>query len=207
MMFSDRRQAGKLLAEALGKYKKEECVVCAIPRGGAIVGAEIARGYGWPLDLIIVRKIGHQYNPEYAVCAVSENGMKCSEEEKTSLDQKWLEKEVEKEREEIKRRKRLYLGDREPADIEGKTVILVDDGVATGLTYLMAAEELRSRNPGKIVAALPVMPAEFEEVLKKVVDEMVCLNIDRSYLGAVGAYYESFPQVMDEEVVEIVTIS
>jgi len=193
------------LAEALGKFNGEPCVVCVLPRGGVVLGAEIAREYGWPLELILVRKIGHRYNPEYAVCAVSESGMKCSEEEKESLDRGWLKKEMEKERREIKRRKEVYLDGRRVVDVEGKTAILVDDGVATGLTYLVAIEELRNRHPRKIVAALPVMPAEFLEKLNGVVDEVVCLNADQNYIGSVGAYYMDFPQVTDGEVISAMT--
>lgn len=187
-------------------------MVCALPRGGAVLGAKIAREYRWPLELILVRKIGHPYNPEYAVCAVSESGVKCDEEEKERLDQGWLEKEMEKARQEIKRRKKVYLvgrptesAGRQTVDVGGKTAILVDDGVATGLTFLVAIEELRCRHPWKIVAALPVMPAEFMEKLRGVVDEVVCLNADKNYLGSVGAYYMSFPQVTDEEVISAMT--
>jgi len=205
MVFADRKQAGKLLAERLGKFKGESCVVCALPRGGVVLGAEIAREYDWPMELILVRKIGHPYNPEYAVCAVSEGGVKYSEEGKESLDQGWLKKEMEKGRQEIKRRKEVYLGGRQAVAVGGKIAILVDDGVATGLTFLVAIEELRCRHPRKIVAALPVMPAEFEKKLKGAVDEVVCLNADENYLGSVGAYYMDFPQVTDEEVISVMT--
>jgi len=205
-MFEDRVDAGKRLASSLVKFQKEDGVLVAIPRGGVILAEIISRELKFPLELVLVRKIGHPYNREYAVCAVSKSGVRCEEKEKSQLNQDWLRKEMEKERREIKGRESLYLRGRNSFDIKGKTVILVDDGVATGLTYLMAVEELRSKNPHKIIAALPVMPAEFEEKLGKVVDEIVCLNIDKDYRGAVGAYYRNFPQVTDEEVVRVMAI-
>jgi putative phosphoribosyl transferase len=200
-MFQDRVDAGEKLVPGLRKFQSEECVVMAIPRGGVVLGEVIAKELHCPLGLVLVRKIGHPNNPEYAVCAVSESGMKCSEEEKSGLEDDWLKGKVEEERQEIKRRKEMYLGGRPMVDVSGKTVILVDDGIATGLTYLMAVDELRSRKPKKIVAALPVMPAEFEPKLREVVDEIVCLKSDPNYLGAVGSYYMYFPQLTDEEVV------
>ena len=205
-MFDDRVDAGKRLALSLVKFQKEDCVLVAIPRGGVILAEVIARELKFPLELVLVRKIGHPYNREYAVCAVSKSGLRCTEEEKNRLDQNWLKKEVEREKQEIERREKLYLRGRKDLSVKGKTVILVDDGVATGLTYLMAIEELRSKNPHKIIAALPMMPAEFEEKLKGVVEEIVCLNIDKDYRGAVGAYYRNFPQVTDEEVIRAIAL-
>lgn len=201
-MFYDRTEAGRLLADKLAEYKNN-CVVEVIPRGGVVVGAEIARILKVPVDLVLVRKLGHPSNTEYAVCAVTEIGEKCNEAGITVMDKGWLEDRKKEERQEIARRKEVYLKGRMGVDIKGKTVILVDDGVATGLTFLAAVDELRKREPAKIVAALPVMPAEFEESLKKIVEEIVCLNIDKYYLGAVGAYYTSFPQVTDEEVMRL----
>ncbi len=190
------------MAERLKKYQKDG-VAAAIPRGGVVLGAEIARLLEIPLELVLVRKLGHPSNLEYAICAVTEAGEKCNELETSMVDKAWLEERKKEERKEITRRKEVYLKGKSSVNMEGKTVILVDDGIATGLTYLAAVDELRKRKPAKIVAALPVMPAEYEETLKKAVDEVVCPNIDKNYLGAVGAYYSQFPQVTDEEVIEL----
>lgn len=202
MTFSDRKQAGELLAGALGKFRNEHCVVYAIPRGGVVLGAEIAKEYDWPLDLVITRKVGHPYSSEFAVCVVTEDGSEmCDEAETSGIDKAWLEEEKQKERLEAKRRRELYLAGREKVEVQGKTAIIVDDGIATGMTFLMAVKALRKLMPTKIIAAIPVMPAEFAARLKNEVDEIVCLNVDENYSGAVGAYYGSFPQVSDEEVV------
>jgi len=204
MMFTDRREAGVKLGERLLKYKGKDCVVYAIPRGGVILGDEVARVVRAPLDLIITRKVGHPYNPEFAVCVVTESGERiCDEPELEGIDKKWLEIEVSKERQEAKRRRELYLEGRDP--LVAETAILVDDGVATGLTYLMAIKELRQRKVKRIVAAVPVMPREFLPRLKEVVDEVVCLNIDEAFRGAVGSYYEYFPQVSDDEVKQVMS--
>lgn len=200
-MFTNRVEAGQRLAEALIRFKDEACVIYAIPRGGIVLGAEIAGKLEKPLDLIITRKVGHPSNPEYAVCVVAEDGHEmCNQEEIGSIDKGWLAEAKEKERQEAKRRRLTYLGSKEPISAEGKTAIVVDDGIATGMTFLMAVKEVKHHNPAKIVAAVPVMPADFEDILRKEVDEIVCLDIDPYYEGAVGAYYGDFPQVTDEEV-------
>lgn len=203
MRFRDRVEAGKLLAVKLSKYKGKDSVVYAIPRGGVVLGVEIAKEIGAPLDLVITRKIGHPNNPEYALCVVAEDGhMECNEIERRAVDKKWLAEEMEKEKKEAKRRREKYLGERRES-AKGKVAILVDDGVATGMTFLMAIRELRHLEPDKIVAALPVMPIEMKHVFEKEVDELVTLEADSNYLGAVGAYYDDFPQVEDEEVIRI----
>jgi predicted phosphoribosyltransferase len=202
-MFYDRHEAGKALAEKLYKYIGTDCVVYAIPRGGVVLGVEIANQIKCPLDVVLVRKVGHPSNPEYAVCAVSKKGMICNEEEMRTIDRNWFDREVKKEREEIERRERVYFEGKGRIDTEGKVAILVDDGIATGSTYLMAVQELKKRRPKMIVAVIPVMPADFENKLKGVVDEIVCLSVDKNYLGSVGSYYEIFPQVTDDEVVKM----
>lgn len=203
MMFSDRHEAGLKLAGALIKFKGSESVILAIPRGGVVLGSVVAKVLGCPLDLVITRKVGHPYNPEYALCVVAEDGHEiCNEVELAGVDGDWLEHEKKKEREEARRRRLIYLGGRPRLSVAGKTAIVVDDGVATGMSLIVALREVRELKPRKLVAAVSVMPAEFLDRLRKECDEVVCLNIDPGYLGSVGAYYENFPQITDEEVIE-----
>lgn len=204
MRFKDRIEAGRKLALKLLKYKNEAVVVYALPRGGVVLGYEIAKELGAPLDLVITRKIGHPHMPEYAVCVTAEDGdIICSETERTALNPEWLKREIEKERKEAKRRRETYLKGRKPYSLENKTAIVVDDGIATGLTFLLAIKELKHLNPKKIIAAVPVAPKDTAEKIKKEADEFVTLYIPVYYLGAVGAYYDDFLQVKDEEVIEL----
>jgi predicted phosphoribosyltransferase len=207
-MFKDRSDAGKQLAQALNKCRGKDLVVYALPRGGVVVAAEVAKVLKAPLDLIIVRKIGHPYNPEYAICAVAEDGhMICNEQERANVDEAWFDKKKDAEQQEAQRRRQAYLGDRPPIDANGKIAILVDDGVATGLTFLTAIQELRHENPNQIVAALPVAPQDTAEKIKDLVDQLVCLQVPSFFMGAVGAYYQNFDQVEDQEVISILRSS
>lgn len=199
--FADRREAGKLLAERLQAYRGKS-VVYALPRGGVETGVEIAGALNVPLDLLIARKIGHPLDPEYAVCAVTETGpLICDEVERARMDWLWLEQTVNAERREAKRRRELYLRDRQPVSAEGKVAIVVDDGIATGLTVLAAVEELRQQRPKKIIVAVPCAPRDAIDELLKAVDRVIVLSDPDEYLGAVGAYYDVFPQLTDEDVV------
>jgi putative phosphoribosyl transferase len=207
MRFRDRADAGKKLAQALMKYQGQNGVVYALPRGGVVLGAEVARALGMPLDLLIPRKIGHPLQPEYAIGAVVESGeMVSNQHEVARVDPQWFRQEVEAERQEARRRRELYLGGREPAPVEGKTAIIVDDGIATGLTMEVSIREARRRQPGHLVVAVPVAPPDTVERMSREVDEFVVLDRSPYYLGAVGAYYDSFYQVTDEEVVALLRL-
>ncbi|MBI2011038.1 MAG: phosphoribosyl transferase [Candidatus Colwellbacteria bacterium] len=204
MRFRDRTEAGQLLVQHLGHYEGKEVVIYALPRGGVVLGFEIAKALNAPLDLIITRKIGHPLNPEYAICAVAEDGdLICNEAERAAVDPAWFSKEVEKERAEARRRREIYLGKRKTPEVRGKIAILVDDGIATGLTLELAIKELKHKEPAKIIVAVPVAPRDAAREIEKEVDEFVALDIPALYLGAVGAYYDDFPQVTDEEVIEM----
>jgi predicted phosphoribosyltransferase len=205
MRFHDRIDAGKQLAELVAeKYKGTDCVVYPLPRGGVPLGLELARALNMPLDLVIPRKIGHPYNPEYAICAVAETGETvCNERELARADKEWFEQRVAEEREESRRRRELYLAGRSPAVIEGKTAILVDDGIATGLTMRAAVKDMRARKAAHVVVAIPVVPEDTALLLAQEVDDVVALSIDAHYMGAVGAYYDNFSQVSDQEVLEM----
>lgn len=205
MRFHDRIDAGKQLAAAVEKkYRGADAVVYPLPRGGIPLGIEVARALSVPLDLVIPRKIGHPYNPEYAICAVAECGETvCNERERERVDQTWFEQRVNEERSESKRRRELYLAGRKPIPLEGKTAILVDDGIATGLTMRAAIRDMRARKASRVVVAIPVVPQDTAERLVTEVDDVVALSIDAYYLGAVGAYYDDFNQVSDSEVLEM----
>lgn len=204
MRFKDRTEAGKLLAKALEHYKGTQGVVYALPRGGAVLGTEIAGALAMPLDLLIPRKIGHPQNPEYAICAVTMDGEPiCNPEEVGTVDEAWLQTAIEEQRTEAKRRRDLYLKDRQPVPVHGKTAIIVDDGIATGLTMLAALDEVGSRHPEKIVVAIPVVPSDTAHALMQQTDELVALDVPEVYMGAVGSYYDHFDQVEDDEVIQL----
>lgn len=204
MLFKNRTEAGQKLAELLSDYASEDVIVYALPRGGVILGAEIAKVLHAPLDLIITRKIGHPSNPEYAVCALAEDGAPiCNQSELERLGHHWLEEEKHKAREEIQRRREEYVGGTTQLDIKGKTAIIVDDGIATGLTMIASIEEMKLHEPKEIVVAIPIVPYLTSLKLEGMVDKVVCVEATREFLGAVGAYYEDFTQVDDDEVKRI----
>lgn len=205
MHFKDRREAGRLLAEALVEHKNEDTVIYALPRGGVVLGVELASRLEAPLDLVIPRKVGHPDQPEYGICAVTEDGhLVCSRQEISRVDPTWLTAEVQRQQAEAKRRFSEYLPDTPPADAEGKTAIVVDDGVATGLTMLAAIEEIKDRGASKVILAAPVIPSDVADRLKRYVDELVALDIPVVYLGSVGAYYDKFDQTEDREVTRLI---
>jgi len=202
MHFKNRQQAGQKLAEKLAKFKNLEVVIYALPRGGVILGLEVAKFLSAPLDLLLPRKIGHQYSPEYALCAICESGVIiCNEGDLKEVDQVWFEKEKAKQIGEAKRRRQKYLAGRRPIDVKNKIAIIVDDGIATGLTMRAAIADLKNRGPSQIVVAVPVSPRDTTNIIKREVDEFIALDVPLIYLGGVGAYYGEFPQVEDEEVV------
>ena len=156
-MFKDRKEAGQLLAKALAKYKNDRVVVLALPRGGVVVGYEVARALKFPLDIIVTRKIGHPDNPEYAICAVDEKGLLlCNEAEAKSVDPSWLREEIAGQKKEAERRVTLYRGKRKMEEIGDKVAIIIDDGIATGLTMRLAVRAIKIQNPKKIIVAVPV---------------------------------------------------
>ncbi len=203
--FKDRIDAGKKLAEAVLKYKGiRNAVVYALPRGGVVIGKEVAEKLGCPLDTLIIKKIGHPSFKEYAIGAASENGNAVFNEiELQNIDKKWLEKEIEKKKAEAKSRRELYSKDKQPINPEGKIAIIVDDGIATGLTMSAAIKEIKSNKPKKIIVAVPVAPKEIVDSMRKEVDEFISLSVPEVFLGAVGAYYDNFDQVSDREVLTL----
>ncbi len=206
MKFKDRSEAGQMLASALKKYEGQDAVVYALPRGGVVIGAQISKKLGLPFDLLIARKIGHPYSPEYAIAAVTETGeIVANEVEVAAVDQTWFEEAVRQQREESQRRRKIYLGKRKPYPVKGKIAIIVDDGLATGLTMKAAIGKLRHEQPKKIIVAVPVAPKETIEELQPLVDEVIAIFVPEVFAGAIGNYYEDFPQVSEEEVVALLS--
>lgn len=204
MFFNDRKDAGVRLAGALAKYKGADIVVLALPRGGAVLGAEIAKRLDAPLDLVITKKVGHPTNPEYAICGVAEQGEPiCNSFELSRVDPIWFSDELNRIRNEIARRREEYFGEMKEREVEGKTVIIVDDGIATGFTMMAAINEIKKRKPKRVVVAIPVTPYDTAQTLLSMADDLVSLEIDQNYLGAVGAYYRDFRQVEDSEVISL----
>jgi len=201
MLFKDKADAGRRLAIELAKYKGADAVVYALPRGGVVLGYEIASNLGIPLDLIITRKIGYPGNEECAACAVAEDGhMICDRSAASFLDREWLDIQARKEMQEAKRRRAVYLKGRKPLPAAGKVVIIVDDGVATGLTILLAIKELKHNKPKTIIVAVPVSSEDAAEKIRSEADELIALDIPTDF-KAVGNYYEKFAQLTDEEVI------
>jgi predicted phosphoribosyltransferase len=202
-MFSDRKAAGEALARALLPSQKEQPVILALPRGGVVPGVEVARALKAPLSLVIPRKIGAPMNEEYAIGAITEDGSGVwNEQEKSLVDPAWLERAVEKEQAEAKRRREKYLAGRPFPDLTDRVVIIVDDGIATGLTVRAAIQWVKKRHPKKILVAVPVAPPDSVDAMKKEVDEVVVLETPHVF-GAIGNFYEVFPQVSDEEVISL----
>jgi putative phosphoribosyl transferase len=204
MRFADRRDAGRRLARALAALKPIDPVVLALPRGGVPVAVEVARALGAPLDLLLVRKIGAPHQRELAVAAIAEGlgGLVLDAETMAAsgASREYVEREADRERSELARRRAAYLGDRAPLAVEGKTAIVVDDGIATGTTVRAALQALRARRPARVVLAVPVAPARALMEIGPLVDELVCLSQPPTFY-AVGAHYDDFRQVPNDEVI------
>ena len=202
--FRDRAEAGIELGERLApRYAgRDDVLVLALPRGGVAVGREVARLLGAPLDVLVVRKLGFPGQDELAMGAIASGGARVLNEEllaQTGLPYDRVEAVVERELTELARREEAYRGARPPPEVEGKTAIVVDDGLATGSTMLAAVQALRSQAPARIVVAVPTAPPQTCESLERVADEAVCLRQPYPFY-AVGLSYEDFSEVDDDEV-------
>ena len=203
-MFANRADAGRQLAQVLDAYRRQHVIVYALPRGGVVIGVEVARSLKAPLDLLVVRKIGHPSQPEYAIAAVAEDGYVVTNPDETAtVDTRWFEWAIAAELKETQRRRSVFLQGRHPLEVRDKIAIIVDDGLATGLTMLAAIHEIRRRNPVQIVVAVPVAAAETAMKLRSEVDDLVSLHIPDGWFGAIGAYYQEFDQVSDDEVISL----
>ncbi len=202
-MFEDRFQAGRKLADLLFSYKNDPAaVILALPRGGVEIGSEISKILKLPLDVVMVRKIGHAYHPEYAIGAIAE-GQKAiyNEREATLFEQKWLKQAEKKALDLIKKRIELYFGsETRRINIKDKTAIIVDDGIATGFTMGIAVKAVKDKGAKKVIVAVPVAPADSIKRLEGLTDEVIVGENPEDFLGAVGSHYYNFDQVSDDEV-------
>jgi predicted phosphoribosyltransferase len=202
--FADRRSAGRLLAERLQKFKQERPLVLALPRGGVPVAYEVAAQLGAPLDLLLVRKIGAPGHPEFGIGAVIDGKdpqilLNRDLLSQVPIGQAYINDEARRQLREIERRRDQYLGDREAISVAGRTVIVVDDGVATGSTVRIALRAIRQKQPAKLILAVPVGAADSIRTLASECDEVVCLAMPEPF-RAVGLHYANFDQTTDEEV-------
>lgn len=208
-MFTDRRQAGQALARALHRYSGTDPIVLALPRGGVPIGREVASALDADFDVLIVRKLGAPNNPEYAIGAVGEGGTAVLDEQAVTslhIDDATLQRIVKETRREIDRRVGAYRGGCALPSVEGRSVIIVDDGLATGSTAVAAVEVIKSLGAAHIVLAVPTGSHQAVTWLRSSCEEVVCLE-EPSWFGSVGSQYESFPQVSDEEVIALLQAS
>jgi len=201
MIFENRADAGRKLAEKLSGYKTENSVIFALPRGGIPVGREIAKKLKSPLKILVVRKLGAPLNPEFAIGAIAPGKIRILDQETIDYLKISAEEiaEIEgKERQELKRRVKKYHSRNCLQNIKNKTVILVDDGIATGMTMKAAVTAVLVKNPKKLIITVPVCAREAAEELKNLADGFVCLSTPENF-SAVGEWYQNFPQLTDEE--------
>jgi putative phosphoribosyl transferase len=205
IIFDDRIDAGRKLAAALVKrgYENDHAAVFGIPRGGVVVAAEVAESLSAPLDVIIARKLRAPHQPELGIGAVvSGDHIAIINEELIRLagvTQNYLDREIAYQRDEIERQLQHYRREKPALEVKGKTVIVIDDGIATGYTFRAALEGMRRRNPSKLIAAAPVAARDSAEMLKAFADDVICLSTPL-YFSAVGAWYRNFNQTSTEEV-------
>jgi predicted phosphoribosyltransferase len=206
--FRNREEAGRVLAEHLRDYAdRDDVVVLGLPRGGVPVAAEVARELDVPLDVFIVRKVGVPGHEELAMGAIASGGVLVLDEELVralGINRDLLERVIARELEELERRENAYRGSREPPDLKGKTVILVDDGLATGSSMRAAALAVRKYDPAKIVVAVPVASEQTCNEFRDVVDDVICV-ITPDLFRAVGMWYDDFSQTSDDEVRELLS--
>lgn len=205
LRFEDRREAGQHLAERLSRYAGEDILVLGLPRGGVPVAYEVAKKLNAPLDIFTVRKLGVPGHEEYAMGAIASGGVRVLNDEalrELGITAAEIEDAIEEEQEELERRETLYRRDRPAPTLEGRTVLLVDDGMATGASMTAALKALRQHNPARVIVAVPAASRTVCEQLEALVDEVVC-GITPEPFMAVGVWYEQFEQTTDQEVQQL----
>jgi len=197
-LFNDRRDAGAQLADRLGDLLREDPVLLAIPRGGVVVAYEVAKRRGVPMDVIVIRKIGHPGNEEYAIGAVSATSTFIHPVHSRGVPQEYIDRQIVARQREAQDKYRELRGDKPPLDLRGKTAVLVDDGVATGSTMIMAIMVVRGMGARRVAVAVPVAPPDSVRRLEEVADEVVFLLQPEGFM-AIGQFYRDFQQVPTQE--------
>lgn len=204
MVFENRQEAGRQLAAKLSRYKNKNAIVLALPRGGIYIGFEVAKALHLPLDVIVSRKIGAPVNPEFGIGAISENNVQVMDEhavKSLGISKEELKKTVRKEKKELRRRVDDYRN-KKALSLANKIVILVDDGVATGVTARAAIVSIKKQKPKQVIFAVPVCALEAVDTFKSLADKFICIEKPGN-LSAVGNWYKSFNQVEDAEVISL----
>ena len=203
--FKDREEAGRELARALAEFRDRNVVVLGMPRGGVVVAREVADALGASLDIVVTRKIGAPGEPEFALGAVTQEGdviVDRQASESVGATTEYLEEEARRKKSEVKERMRILRGDMSYPSLEGKTIIIVDDGMATGNSMRAAVQSVRKRGPKEVIVAVPVAPREAVAELSSEGTRVVCLEQPRFFF-AIGEFYRDFEQVEDQEVREL----
>lgn len=205
MIFKNRKQAGEQLAQQLKKHQGKSTIVLAIPRGGVVVGREVAQALDCPLDVIIPRKLGAPGNSEFGIGAIGPYNQIFLDEDvigQYQISKEYINAEIGRQGLEMERRERVYRGGKPPLILKDKTVVLVDDGIATGATTRAAIRSVKCQNPKELILAVPVGPKETISSLETEVDRVVCLATPEPFY-AIGQFYQEFSQNTDQQVVEI----
>ncbi len=202
--FKNRKEAGVLLAAALEEFRGNTIIVLAVPRGGIVIGREVAVALDAPLDIVVTRKIGAPSQPEFAIGAVTQDGHVILDEESSRMvgaSESYLKSEAQRQFKEVKARMRKYRGRKPYPSLKGRLVLIVDDGIATGHTLRAAVMSVRRQKPLSVVVAVPVAPRESLAEIAREADRVVCLQTPEPFF-AIGEFYEEFEQVGDDEVRE-----
>lgn len=203
MRFLGRLDAGEQLSQNINITKPKNTVVLGLPRGGIPLGLVIAKNHQVPFDIVLAKKLVHLNYPEVAIGALAEDGEPLLNPQ-FSLEDEWVKQEIARVEEENKRRRELYDAYLKHQPLEGKHVILVDDGIATGMTMFAAIQAVKSKKARHITVAVPIIPKETYYALEKQVDNICYVEVPNHFLGAVGAYYRQFPPVLDEEIIDMI---